>query len=206
MKNAYKNLRDCVFHNPLAISSLHPKLIRIAGSYLPYSTGMEIECDVNNLPYSHIYTRINRRFLSVGCMSSDVGSGECRIRIPKGVAGMVALYKSTRILKEEFGLNPSSGIHYHIDMTDAPDFTSGSRRMIWERMVIKELEDWDYKGYYNRKMVSYESKAHVWLNYKRYMRDTNSFTSEFRIGEMTFEYDILIKRIIHAQSLIKRVN
>lgn len=209
MRRVYRNLRDCVFHNPLGISSLPPKFQRIANSYLPYKTGIEIECTSKRDDIYPLY--ISRAFRQVGCIDFSISDLEVRMQIPKGVEGMVTLYKSTLLLKENFGLNMLSGIHYHIDMNHHRERFIGPIReeygmglYKWGIVALKELESWNYNGSYNRKDVNFYSKHHAWVNYARNVGTIGNYTSEFRIGEMTFEYDILIKRIIHAQSLIKR--
>ncbi len=100
-----------IYSSPLAFSSLgDEKLRQVANSYLPFSTGIEIECSsLVNFPEWE-KSRIE------GLISEVHDSTEKRFRIPAGIEGMICLFKISEWLKENCGLNEKSGIHYHIDM------------------------------------------------------------------------------------------
>lgn len=200
MLNAYKNLRECVHHNPLGLSLLPKKLQGIADKYLPYSTGIEIECsrkdgnDIDEDEYYKDFADINNR-----CIHTNPGYDEQRFRIPTGIEGMILLYDITEFLKKYYLLNEGSGIHYHISM-DKVNYSSEGENILtlptdW---ILKELDTWKYKGRYNRRAICVV-KEHVWLNFRSSIN-----TAEFRIGEMTFDYSLMMKRIIHCQSIITR--
>ena len=166
--------------------------------YLPYSTGFEIECYIN--PEYDLYQVIEEFTLIPNIMSVDVnGSGEQRFRIPKGIDGLVCLFHIAEKMRKYAYPNPFSGIHYHIDCTDVFDkFTSSfiDSQASW---VLEELDTWCYKGAYNTRRFAFNG-GHNWVRFQ------NSFkTAEFRIGEMTFDYNLLFKRITHANDIMRRV-
>lgn len=188
----YGTLREMIYKSPLALHSLtDKKLIAIAEAYLPYSTGIEVECCWNcdlteqlqplNIPYLMYYYH---------------DSMEKRFRIPPGIKGMICLYHISEWLKTHCGLNDRSGIHYHIDMGidfwDIHSFIS-CQDHDW---ILKSLDKWGYKGSFNERQVS--SVKAGWVSKRVH-------TLEFRIGEMTFDYELLIKRILNCQNIVRRL-
>ncbi len=188
-------IRECVYSTPLVLLSLienDKSLIEKVNEYLPYSTGFEIECARNDEVFDVDNFKNIPNILDVG-----IDSWEQRFRIPSGINGLICLYNISNQLKYNSTLNEGSGIHYHIDMTECyKDIASGfiSSNSKW---IIKELESWEYKGSYNTKKCGYGIS---WLRY-----NGRTQTAEFRIGEMTFDYELLIKRIIHCNAIVKRL-
>ncbi len=184
-------LREMIHKSPLALGSLtDKKLIAIAEAYLPYSTGIEVECGWN----CDLREQLQPVIIPY-LMEYKHDSSEKRFRIPPGIKGMICLYHVSEWLKTHCGLNNESGIHYHIDMGD-----------FWERnrfieskdhsWILKSLDKWGYKGAFNGRIVS--SIKGGWVS-KR------TDTLEFRIGEMTFDYELLIKRILNCQNIVRRL-
>ena len=63
--------------------------------------------------------------------------------------------------------------------------------------MLKALKSWNYKGSYNTWTIS---------NYRTAIRiPTEHSTIEYRIGEMSFDYELIIKRIIHCQNITRRL-
>lgn len=195
MQQGYRSLRECVFHSPLGLSCLPSKTRQLASYYLPAETGIEIEVRES----ASYEARPAIRQLHLVDSSSD--SGEQRFCIRGGEEGMIELYKVCQILKKYYKLNKESGIHYH---TSAPWVSRHVGVYIEDRpnefgWVLDELSKWGYTGEYNKRNITCDTKGN-WVN----MRPTLE-TVEYRIGEMSFDYDILIKRIIHCHSITKRI-
>lgn len=195
-------LQEAVYKTPLVLLALRDQEdIRIVNNYLPYSTGFEVEADWiaekgDSLdPYrSPNVSKFEKipNILHIQCDTS-----EQRFRIPNGINGLICLYNICTLLKSHCSLT-TSGIHYHIDCTDCyddlvkPKFLKDNTD--W---ILNELDSWNYQGTYNEKGIS---TNRLWVR-------TNDFkrTFEFRIGEMSFDYEVLVNRIIHANSIIKRL-
>lgn len=208
MKNAYKNLRECIKSNPAGLSFLPDKVKVLTSSYIPYSTGIEVECTIFDLSHPERMKEIITKSKEIGFMNDgDIGTTESRFRLHTGEKGLVELFKMTELLKEYFCPNSQSGIHYHIDMNDVAKYIdygnydpqngrwNESDKYEW---VFKELDTWGYTGTFNKRMIGCSKSA--WVRMCNYYS-----TMEFRIGEMTFDYQLIVKRILHCQSIVKRV-
>lgn len=199
MHKPYKMIKDAVRTYPLSLATLKDeKLIKFANDIVPYETGIEIECDLGSV--------INLEIAAIpGIVSSDCSDTELRIRIKSGIEGMIALYNALEYIKEHTVPNFKSGIHYHIDCRDMSLRGRGNSGMgssvcdyiidDHQAWILNALEHWGYKGLYNRREVSI-SKTMVKLH-KEYD------TMEFRIGEMSFDYSLIIKRIINCQNIVR---
>ena len=199
MQHGYKFVRQAIKVLPLPLAQVEGKLRDVANSYLPYSTGIEIECHIKSGAGS---LTMNRRFRDISnIMSVDIDQGEHRLRIPPGINGAICLYEICEKLKEYSLLNPGSGIHYHIDCKDISeeDYLSIARIHCndSDSFILKALESWGYKGSYNAWMVSTSKQA------VRFHRSYQ--TVEFRIGEMTFDYELMMKRILHCQNIVRKL-
>ena len=200
MKSAYHNMRVAVFNNPIALDFVDTKLKNIANNYLPVHTGFEIEC-AND--YEAIDNRLDKLEGIIECGSSY---DEIRFRITSGIKGMIALSKALEIIKEYAHPNPINGIHYHIS---ADKFHEYYRRIDGKTFstiihtewfkeavsnpILKSLLSWNYSGSYNSWEVSTEKRA---------VRIHDCYhTLEYRIGEHTFDYNLIMKRITHCHSL-----
>jgi hypothetical protein len=199
MHRGYKMVKDCVRHNPLPLADLKDYgLIRFADSLLPYSSGVEIECAHGDMDAEEVKQWIG--VLDSYNNHDCAGNPEVHIRIAPGIKGMIALYKYCELLKEKTALNPRSGIHYHIDCFDIVDM--GDWRVDREikkhsTWILKALESWKYKGEYNEWTVD-DGKVAVRIH-------SGHQTMEFRIGEMTFEYELMMKRILHCQNIVRKL-
>ena len=210
MRGAYKNVRGCVFHNPLLLASVDTKLQKIAGSYLPFSTGIEIEATALNVK-SFFHERVSHHNSIEKSIMMNAPKAlrfniqdeeEFDFRIPAGFDGLIALKNICDQLPMHFALNPGSGLHYHIDFTEHWDLIQYDDKAFahWHiatGLFLSELDQWGYSGRFNGRRV--DSDKCYWVRMCKPYR-----TIEFRIGEMTFDYEVMMKRITHCQSMVKR--
>jgi len=202
MHQAYKKVRECVRTYPLPLLDLtDKKLISYANSLLPFDVGIEVECMGKE---EYRYGLLDHKSLKDirFIKGADHDRFEKRFRIPSGIKGLVCLYDVSIFLKNNCLVNPGSGIHYHIDCTDypkvvCPDRTNHSFIRENQDWILKSLLHWGYKGTYNVWRVSWAKSA------VRF--DSSKKTIEFRIGESTFEYDLLVKRILNCQNIVKLI-
>ena len=186
------SIEDSIYNYPLLLLNIkNKKIIESIDNYLPYSIGIEIECDwLKRIGNEHIFKEIPN-IIEVNC---DVL--EKRFRIPNGLNGLICLYNICEKLKKVCSLNPGSGIHYHIDMTDFFHIVNQEFIVKNKEYILKELDEWMYKGTYNSRSVYINNMA--WVRFQ-----TDFKTMEIRIGEMTFDYSLMIKRIIHSCKIVK---
>lgn len=166
---------------------------KVGKYYLPYSTGFEIECEQGssfdvenflNIPY---------------ILDVNVDSSEQRFRIPNGIKGIQCLYNISQELIKNSLLNKGSGIHYHIDFTDCYESLNYDNIKLNSDWILKELDTWEYKGNYNTRKCEFNT-AHNWVRFQNYFK-----TMEIRIGEMTFDFSLLFKRIVHANQIARKL-
>lgn len=195
MKHGYKSIKDSVRHYPLLLTSYPVKLQKEIDKLLPYRTGIEIEIN------TYLTVNGHNLFSSVSFLEKVVFEPqEIKFRIPSGIKGIICLYEICEILKKEYKLNPKSGIHYHIDCLDIERFNQFTffhlnKDNSW---VLNTLKSWNYTGDYNEWEIG--SLKNTVISF----RDWHN-TIEFRLGEMTFDYNLMLKRIIHAQNITKKL-
>ena len=116
MQHGYKFVRQAMKVLPMSLAKVEGKLQSVANSYLPYSTGVEIECtSKDNISLSAARLGFNN---IPNIIEVDIDYREQRFRIPKGISGAICLYEICEKLKLMCMLNMGSGIHYHIDCRD----------------------------------------------------------------------------------------
>ena len=179
--------------NPLLLlSKTFINDIDYINNLLPFSIGIEIEC--NQLKSFNIDNFKRIPFLiEVNCDSL-----EQRFRIPNGLEGLICLYLVCEQLKLNSSLNLDSGSHFHCDCTNYQQLLSVDLLKKHQDFIFRELDLWDYKGTYNKKAIAYSKGC--WLN----VRDSFK-TLEFRIGEMTFDYSVLSKRIFSVVHIVETI-
>lgn len=180
--------------NPLSLISLSENEKKKIENLFPFSVGMEVETCPLLEDYKSII-RIKGDFEKVGLLDLDINNCEQRFRFCNGLKGAIQVYDVCKLLHEHMYFNEGSGIHYHIDFTD-----------MWEELerdelknqdwILEELDKWDYKGSYNKRGISPNGNWIRWNGLK---------TLEFRIGNMSFDYREIIRRIISAQSISVKV-
>lgn len=190
-ENINNLIERCIYNTPLILLIINNEdIINKINNILPYSTGIEIECNMLN-NFDKKYFELIPNIIDVNC-----DSREQRFRIPNGINGMICLYNICNQLKINSELNYGSGIHYHID-------TTGFNDKIYKKLqenseyILNELDNWKYKGNYNKRKIE---EGNSWIRQQLVFQ-----TIEFRIGEMSFDYNLLIKRIIHCQKIIKNL-
>lgn len=162
--------------------------------YWFYDVGIEIECSLldgffedevlEEIKSLHIFKDI------------QLSPKEQRFRLPKGGLGFYALHKLSDFMKKYYAFNDLSGIHYHIDFTDCFDnLINRESVMNISPFLLEKLDSWNYKGSYNSRIVRLDGGA-SWVRFQTCFK-----TMEVRIGEMTFDYNLLLKRILHLQSI-----
>lgn len=193
LEGTQENIDEIIKTTPIVLDINDKSVNRVANYYLPYSTGFEIECvqsesfDVQN-------------FLKIpNILDVNVDSSEQRFRIPNGILGLNCLYNISIELKKNSILNSNSGNHYHVDFTDEYHKLSSLHVDSVSEYILNELDSWKYKGTYNKRKCEF-SGARNWTRFKESTR-----TMEFRIGEMTFDYGLLFKRIVHCNKLAKHL-
>lgn len=179
--------------NPLLLDAKDDNVHKVGNYYLPYSTGFEIECRM--LPN---FSR--NSFVTIpGIITADVNSSnEQRFRIPNGIKGLQVLQRVSIAMVEQAELNTNSGIHYHIDCSEMFDLIDNDVIANNAEWMLKELDSWQYAGNYNQRRFSPTMGAY-WIRLQPSFK-----TIEIRIGEMTFNYELLFKRITHANAIIRR--
>lgn len=166
-------------------------------SLIPYSTGFEIECGYGANPDLQSFESIP------DIMEVNNSSYEQRYRIPNGIKGMICLYNIADQLVLNSELNFGSGIHYHVDCSKDSEW-GDIKELIHTHAdwILKELDEWGYTGSYNSRGIN----GPVTRNFEgNWVRFNGLLTIEFRIGEMTFDYKLLLKRIIHCNSIVQRL-
>jgi hypothetical protein len=182
-------LEDCIYNNPTPLLNIKNQyIIDIIDSYLPYSHGMEFECSQQSNYDEESFKKIPN------IMEVKVDSYEQRYRIPSGLKGMVCLYDICNLMKDMSINNTESSTHYHTDLTDiwSEINVSGYRQQPKGYDYITEsLKEWETA-------FDYSKTANWW-----YFNDLG--TLEVRIGEPTFDYNIIIKRLMQCSDLCKQI-
>jgi len=177
--------------NPFLLNSLNINIEKVGIKYLPYSIGIEIECGKSEDFNIEDFTNISN------ILDIDIDSNEQRFRIPNGINGLYCLYLICDKLKKNSIINILSGIHYHVDFSEDFYFDSivndKSFLNINKEFILNELDKWNYKGSYNKREID---NSHSWVRLNSEFK-----TFEFRIGEMSFDYEVLINRILHISLL-----
>lgn len=189
-------MREGVYFFPHTLFLLPKAQQDIVNNMLPGDTGFEIECRTN---VDSSYT-VSTQLIKLGVIESNCGFQEIRFRIPRGIQGLVILHNCLEYLKTVCHPNPASGIHYHIDCRDL-DWNAVSyafqrlRNNGWNKYLLDPLVSWGYKGHYNEWKISENKQAVRLCEYYK--------TVEFRIGEHTLDYNLIVHRIVHCHKLVK---
>lgn len=194
-------LREAVFKQPLVLLTLKDEeSIKYVESFLPYSIGFEIECHQGE-QFSQDHFKKIPNIMDVQCDPS-----EQRFRIPPGIRGLVCLWHITECLKIYSDLNLGSGIHYHVDMT--ANWNRLNPKIVEENepWLMEECDKWEYKGTYNSRGLSFTTYNDDSYYSGAWIRFQSDFkTAEFRIGEMSFDYDYIVSRMIDASRIITKL-
>lgn len=220
MHRGFKVMREAVRQSPSLLLSMPQSLQEEAAKMLPYSTGIEVEATFSE----ETTNKWNRGESSLGgkiinleaveqealrnipyLMTCDFDQNEQRFRIPAGIKGLICLEHISNWMKEHMELNMASGIHYHIDFSEMDFFNIADSSERFTKVegiaansqwMLKPLKSWNYTGSFNSWTVSYMKTAVKF--------HTDYKTVEFRIGEMTFDYSLMIKRILNLQNICRK--
>lgn len=184
--NYLNMVEECIYTNPLPLLKItNETVIKHINNYLPYSHGMEFEC-VQKKTYNVEEFKKIPNILDV-----NVDSSEQRYRIPAGLKGMICLYNISECLKQNSIVDLDSSNHYHTDFTDIINYKNlaTTENKEW---IIEELKKWE------------TAKDYTYCN--NWIRFFNSLgTLEIRIGEPTFEYSVIIKRLIQCDNIARKI-
>ena len=173
---------------PLALDVEDKIVQELALFYFPYSVGFEIETNTQNI----------RIFDEIPYLIANTSSvNELRFRIPNGIKGIQCLFNISIYLKKYAELNPQSGIHYHINCTDVYNLFTSDFINNHSDYILTESDKWKYQGTYNPRKCVFSSSRN-WVRFKDTLK-----TMEIRIGEMTFDYELLFERIRHSSEIVK---
>lgn len=187
-------VKDCLISTPLIIKETNnPVVTRLINSMLSYDVGIEIECNQESSYDIELFKNIPN-IMEVGSSKE-----EQRFRIPSGVNGAICLYEITEILKINCTEAFNAGIHYHIDFTDCYHLLTQKVIDDNSEWMLKELDTWGYKGTYNPRSCGQNSRKN-WVNFQSCFK-----TMEIRIGEMSFDYSLIMTRIIHLNEIARRL-
>lgn len=190
-----KKLRGIIYNAPLALTVIEDKgSIDYINSFLPYSIGIEFDTQ----PSENYDIENFRKIPDIMSIQND--SLEQRYRIPNGVAGMICLYNLLEQMKVNNIYDEIGGIHIHVDMTNTFEALNTNKIKELEDYILTELDKWKYGGTYNRREVNLNSRS-GWINFQSGFK-----TMEIRICNMTFDYTILIAKIIHACEIVTHIN
>ncbi len=160
---------------------------KVADILLPYSTGIEIECDKRDDYDENDFKSIP------DIMDVQTDSREQRYRIPSGLKGFKCLFNIYEALKENSIPNKDAGHHFHIDFTDSWKYINRRSTDYVKEYILSELDKWKYKGTYNHR----ESN---WIKWQDYFK-----TLEIRVCDMSFDYSYILNKILHCQEIAKKV-
>ncbi len=192
MHKPFKQTRDAVYKCPLFLSQ-DERFRAIADQMLTRSIGIEFEATVK-IDHKIVLTTLAEKIPNI--MDVDIDLLEQRFRIPPGIKGMLCLWEICELMKE-YCIPTDSGIHYHVD---CPEFDLFEKISLdyspLTQWMLDSVKCWNYKGTANKWVVSYQRTA-IKLH-KDYR------TIEYRIGEMSFDYELIIKRILHANNITNK--
>lgn len=193
MSNLFQ-IEEAIFKLPHLLKDINNHEIIECINYLfPYSHGIEFECFKKNNYNIEKFESIP----NIMAVSSD--STEQRYRIPSGLDGLICLYEVCKLMKECSKLDLSSSNHYHTDMTLFKEIshihTDEARKFREDNdhWIIEELKLWETAFDYSK------ASLNSWYKYN------DLGTLEIRIGEPTFEYEIISKRLMKCASIVKRL-
>jgi hypothetical protein len=194
--HGYNWARDMAASYPLVLLRI-PKFEKVINRMFPYNFAMEIETH-QNLTETDFLLELNKLGGYPSFVQLDFDYMEQRFSF-RGtpIINLINLYLVCEILTKHYQLNMQSGIHYHIAYDDRPlkgvGILNKNQKLIDK--VLKRLDSWGYEGKYNERGVNLLFKG-KWL-----CRRSSFKTFEFRIGEMTFDYQLIFKRIKECQQI-----
>lgn len=203
----YRIIKELLLINPESLAQFPKQLYKdVAKSILPYSTGIEFECDKAE-NYSEDF------FISIpNIMNVNTDNLEQRYRIPSGYDGILCLYRIMELMKIYSIKYDDGGIHFHVDCTDF------DKRILKERAneninkILSVLDTWNYTGGQSRGIVddnySYagnNTDQKIFSIQGTWIKFNSLNTMEFRCVDQTFHFFELFPKIVQAQEIVKKL-
>lgn len=166
----------------------------------PYKVGIEWECAYqgSRKPIELLRNLQNKGYI----IEFHIDINETSVQFPAGLKGLQGLQKVSEILKKYYYFNNRSGIHIHVDFSNEyQQYQLFQHHLLSlyirgnEKWIIKSLEKWGYKGNFN-KIKGVSELKNGWLRFP-----THHKTLEFRIFEMSFFYEDLVKYVQNVQNI-----
>lgn len=185
-------------------------------SMLPVDTGFEFESYGRvAIPSESVYILCrNINAVDISChLDGDDGGHENKVRIRAGVDGAITLWKFLNLLKERTRFNDKGCIHYHVGIRDFYTYIpsqvryGNSNTTEWAKFqrliepILQELDTWGYQEEISgsqRRRISECKWSYVRIH-------PGHYTAEFRIGEPSYDYQTVMKRVIHIHQLVKKM-
>ena len=187
-------IKEKLFVSPLLVLKEcleNKEVLDYCNSLIPYSVGIEMEYDLLQENIKHTSS------IDFYCLDKQFWSNEQTFRIPNGYKGLLCLELVSLYLKK-YQTNTNSGNHYHIDCTE--NYLEVFKAIKKEKeFVLSELETWGTNDIINKKEIGQDTKF-TYCNLRSHFK-----TAEFRIGELTCEFPLLLNRILSCTDIIKTV-
>jgi hypothetical protein len=184
----FSKVEDLVLNYPLPLLKItSPVVLKAIDNYLPYSVGMEFECYKNPEYREADFTCIPN------IMDVNVDDSEQRYRIPPGLKGLICLYRICETLKIYSALDLRSSNHYHTDMSD-----------VWNALMFREDETNFQREWIQEELKKWGTAKEL-DRIRSWYRFNSLKTLEIRIGEPTFDYKIVVKRLIDCARITKHL-
>lgn len=190
----YKEIRAGVFYAPLLLSNLDADFVE---KMFPYEVGIEWECAVKS-SHKDVDEELIILMQQNYIIEYSITLEETSVRFPKGLKGLQGLYLFCDILRRHYFFNNRSGIHIHVDFRGKRFGLFLLSTIAKQKWILKSLDKWEYKGEWNQRKIGITKK-----NWVRYPTCYN--TVEFRIFDMSFFYEEIVKYVLNVQNISKRL-
>lgn len=182
---------ECLTHTPLLFLSVElEETFKIINDVLPFSIGLEFECP-NKDTYDLIKFQEIPHIMEV---SND--SSEKRFRIPHGIKGAICLDNILEQMRVNCIDEVNSGIHYHVDMTDVFQYVNHKSINSNKHWILNEFDKWGTADVDRSRDCMLDCRC--WVQFQSQFK-----TCEVRIGEMSFDYNTVITRVIDASRIVR---
>ena len=128
---------------------------------------------------------------------------EHRISIPN-YTGLYGLYKVLELMKEHCIPNPASGIHIHVDFSKLSHLNPAynANDYLFVKKIIDPLLD-EVGHIFREDLTRLTDKEYG--NWIKFNIPNDTLTLEFRLGDMTFDYETIVGWMIKCNSFTKKL-
>lgn len=204
MSTKTQKIKDAVYTAPYLIPGYlknktfdHRITTGILAKLLPLRWGIEFEC-INGLPIN-INNSLNLYDFSQNYPYNPESDQQNEIRLSgQGYLYLSALYMALNKMKTYCKLIDGGGIHIHINYLNYPTNQSKLVTFFSQSKILDQV----YKIFGSKYVGNYNLK-NCSIHKGNWVRITHN-TIEFRIGDLTFEYEEIVQILIKLQSLVKR--